>query len=853
MNENLNFWRIWTKNEKLPLFIGLFVLGLTTILLVYGWLSGLHNVIHWNVISEIKEKIINSNIFNDGTYSFSGSSPVWYIKERYLPSLISVNTLAYNLLLGFVLIGFIYYLMGTARLKSTWFLVGALVIAGLLVSLRLENAFLAKNSLPFLIAFTFIGGLYYLSNIYAINFNSTKTLLLWFLVFVILMGILIKFSKINEPIISVASYGLIMFMAISAIFIFIISHEILAGLIWLVSKNAKKGKSSLGQILAVGFIFFANLLLIYLENIKEIEKSVFIIHPILLYLTSLILGIWGFKKLVEQQNWFSFARSGVWLYLGMSIITTATLAFAYATANDALQELFEDYIAIAQLGVGICFFVWVLINYIQLFKQGLDVQKVLYKSPFSRLILSRVAAIFVVVFLMFSKNNYSFNQFNAGYTNAIADFYLAEGDLKAAETYYKSATNHDLYNHKANFSLASMALSQNDKVNAAFFFKYAIQKKASPYAYVGLSSSLENENMYFDAIFSLQEGIKKFPGESSLLTNMAYLQSKSNMVDSVLINLTTALEKCKKCDVEKTNLLSFWIENAKIDKLKEVTLNIKNDDEEYVSAKANNAAIDRIFGVYKPTKAIVLKKDSVLDVSSAAYIFNVLNNQKNEQKILDNKSIVKLQNNPGNDMFFEELSLAYATNNFYRENKLEGLKQMTLLANSDSKIKNIYNQNLGLWLLKEGVYNEALTRLNLAGDSSSTKILANPEYKEIYERNLDIIANQILKPGLTLENYKELINKAPLNPDLITKVADFLSSKKLDLEAYNLAFYASELNTESALLWKTYARKAMNLSQFDYAKDALIKLKPLVLAAEFAIIEKEYLTKINSNSTSKFE
>jgi hypothetical protein len=144
-------------------------------------------------------------------------------------------------------------------------------------------------------------------------------------------------------------------------------------------------------------------LLIYFERIKIINASSFIIHPLVLFISNLFLGIWGFKKIIEHREWFSFNRSGAWIYLGLALTTCGTFAFAYATANDALIELMEDLVAFSQLAMGVCFFIYVLINFFQLFKKGLDVQKVLYKSPFSRLILSRVAAVFIIGVLILSQ------------------------------------------------------------------------------------------------------------------------------------------------------------------------------------------------------------------------------------------------------------------------------------------------------------------------------------------------------------------------------------------------------------------------------------------------------------------
>lgn len=839
MNEYLNFWRTWANKEKILFFVSISILFVLLLYLLYSNYLGLENVLHWDVLSEMNEKVISSNFSTDGNLVFSSSSPIWYIKEHYIPSLVKINTLSYYVLVFSGLFGLLFILIGTSRLRGIWFLAGALASAGFLISLRLENAFLATNSFAFFLAFLVFGITFYFSNIYQNKLSTFQILGIWTIVIVALLIILLKFSLINQPILSIAAYGLIGMLALSAIFIFLISHEIFASLVWLVSKNSVKTKSSLLQFLVVSLVYLTNLLLIYFERIKIIETSSFIIHPLVLFISSLFLGFWGFKKIVEHREWFSFDRSGVWIYLGMALTTSGTFAFAYASANDALIELMEDLVVFSQLAMGICFFIYVLINFLQLFKKGLDVQKVLYKSPFSRLILSRVAAVFIIGLLFSVNNYYSYYLVNAAYNNAIADFYLEEGDLKSAETFYKVSTHYHLYNHKANISLASMALTQKDRINAAFFFKQAIQTNPSPFSFAGLSASLESENMYFDALFALQEGLKKYPTESKLLTNLAYLQSKSNLTDSILINLNKAQLNCNSCEVENSNFLSFWIENAKVNKLQEMA-NLSKPQNSY-SFKANLSAIDKILNKKINFEKFEIGKDSVLDVSRAAYLLNTISNPMCENKTqINGNTFRNLQQKTGNDPFFEELSWAFTCQNYFRQSKMEGLKQLTLLANSDVKNKNIYNQNLGIWLLKEGAIKEGLERLIIAGDSSSVILLNKESNKQTFQAALQDRAKELLNEKITLSNYTMILNKAPLNPYLLKTVSDFLTDKKKNLEAYNTLFYASELNTSSPIIWKTYVKKALDLSQFEYAEEGLLKLKSLVSSEDYIVFLDEY-------------
>ena len=838
MNDNINFWRIWPRNQKWPLFIGLFALILLVGYGMFSWYQGLENILKWNVLSELHEKIVSASSFFYDDFKFSASTPVWYIKERYMPSLVEVNHTAYYILLFGGLLGLSFILTGFSRLKGIWFLIGALVLGGVLISMRAESVFLSKSNWAFLAAFTTAGVFYYYTNNFGQKLSILAIFLCWIFIWTLLLLLANKFSAINQPNLSLAAYGLVAFMVISGVFVFLISHEIIAGLVWLVSKNAQKGKSSLPQFLIISAVFLVNVLLVYLENAKKIEKSTFVIPPTFLFFISTGLGFWGFRQFIDQKQWFSYKAAGAWIFLGMASIALATIGFIFGTNNDPLIELSDDFISISFLAVGLSFVVYVLINYLQIFKQGLEVHKVLYKAPFNKLIYTRTVSVFLILFLFSLKNFYSFYQAKAGVSNAIADFYLAEGDLKTAETFYKESTHNDLYNHKANVSLASLALSQGDKVNAAFFYNQTLSQKPSTYAYAGLSASLENENMYFDALFALQNGLKKFPESSELLINLAYLQEKSKLTDSVLLNIDKAMKVCKKCEVENTNFLGFWIENAKPEKLAEMANLAKKI--EYNGLKANAFAINRMLDVETEFTDFELSKDSALDMSRAAWLFNAMSHSKTINKTKINAATLKkLQENSFNEPVFEPLSWAFANQNYIRESKSTGVKQLYLLANSNSKYRNIYNQNLGLWLMKEGVLDQALEKLKVAGDSVSFGLLSNANLKQKVEIDLQ---KQSEKFGskLSVGNYETVLNQAPFNPYLVERISDYLASKGKKLEAYNVAFYATEVNSNSAIIWKTLAKRALDISEFEYAQDALKKLETLLPPGELQTLKTLY-------------
>jgi tetratricopeptide (TPR) repeat protein len=836
MNKDFIFWRDWSVKEKSPLFLSFLGLLLLLFYGVYAWLEGLENIITWDVITELKEKTIQTPSLYFDQFSFSSTSPLWYVTETYAPSLLKINVTAYTILLGSVLFGLTLILGGLSRLRGVWFLAGALLLGLVLSSFRLESVFLVSKNWPFLVAFSVAGLTYYLSNLYASKLNIFTTTLIWLIVWSILVAILLWKSIINEPLLSLSAYGLIGALIITAVFVFLISHEIVSGLFLLVSENSEKGKSSMPQLLVVTAVFSINALLIYLENAKRIDSSAFIFPPIVIYIISLILGFWGFSNISHQRSWFSYRGVGAWIYLGMAIISSATIGMAYATANEPLVELIEDYISITFLVSGLCFFVYVFINFQQIIKAGMPFHKVLYKPPFTRFLLVRIAAVFIIFFVFSLKNRFSYFQLQSGLSNAIADFYLEEGDLKTAEVFYKSGANYDLSNQRSNLSLASLASLAGDKVNSVYFYRQAGSRTPSPQAILGESKNLQDQDMFFEALFSLKKGLEFFPNDHRLYTQLAHLQAKAHILDSVLIHLNKAKDLCENCEAENANFLAFWIENGKQEKLEEMRGLVKDLDG--YALKANQAAIDRLIGKEIVFDHFNVAKDSSLDMGRAAYLLNAMSNPAtlNKTKITE-KSLQAFQEKQINDGLYEQLSWAYANQNYYRENKLQGLKQMTILAESRSPLAPLYHQTLGLWLMREGAYQSSISHLEKARDSVSIRLLSSSDLKIKLEDQLKAQA-ETLTQNISLENYADIINKAPVNPWLLVKVADFLTKKGKDVEAYHTLLYGQEVVHNSPILLQSFIQKALKLSMFEYAEEGLEQLKPLASPAEISSLQK---------------
>lgn len=842
MISNFNFWKEWPLFFKFLLGICWSIFLIYVGIFLYYYFRGVENILPLSTATELHKKLVYSNIAPINGVTFSNPEWVYYLKEWYLSASPVMSKVPIWLLLAAEALGLSLALAALSFQNSRWFLVGIIAIAGFLIASRTEIAFQTVNSLPFMFLFFVFGGTLFFLGAYAKKLKIEWRILIFLLLFCLFFGIVHFSQKIHEPLLSIGQYGLIFPIIIFGVFVFLIAHEPVAFIVKIVSGGVVKGKSSLIPFAMMSFIYLLNCLLIYLENTRVFDGGAFVISPIWLFLLSTFLGIWGFRRQSETLGWYSYAQSGAWIYWGMAIISLALMLFAQATANDPLIELLDDYLAIAHLSMGLIFVIHLIINFWSIFKEGLQVDRIIYKPKFSRLLLAKTAGIFLMLFLLIQKNIYSYNQLNAALMNALGDYYRSEGENNAAETFYKESVRHDYYNHKANYSLGSLAAEVGDGSTAALFYKIATQKNPSEQSFISLAQQMDANGLYFEALFSLKEGLEKFPQSHFLATNTAHLLEKAQVLDSVYLFLSKAQQNCSSCETEHTNMAAFWIENGKTSKMDSLQAVLPNTS--YKSLMANKLAISRITQK-KFDKKIDLPTASELNTTSFAMLYNYVLGE-DDVDFPEDSLLKTWTENLASVGLGQEMLYLQAEKDLRGSEKIRGLKQLTYLAQDTSMVGQIFGRNLALAYLKMGLIEKSQEVFEEAGDQQTAEVLSDQSFKNFSNALQEQEAEEILQVPLSLQNYKEVYNKAPLNTYLIEKVADFLSQNNRESEAYQLIYQSLDFIKNSPLLWKKQVALAIKLGVTEYAQDGLSNLRNLMSAEDYQNFKSEIDGKIQA-------
>ncbi|MEA5140505.1 tetratricopeptide repeat protein [Arcicella rigui] len=789
---SLQFWKNWQKSSRNLYIFSLSILLFSILTLSFFYFKGLENVVHWDILSELGEVPIILDQFKVGSETLSLPTKTFTVTEQFVASPMAINFIGNYVFLGLLSFAFVLLLSALSALPRFWYLVSMGLVIVFLVTFNLELLYNVANKYFTTALIVLFVGLSYFFHAFRPDIDIAKRFISFFFLTALIALVIFFTAKVNHPFFLLASYRTAGAMLLSTAFIFLVAYEIVNG--FLIISTSVKSTQSLQNFLLISLIYLVNVLLVFLHNNKIIDWEMIYLSPFLLIVLSSVLGIWGFKKRTESiLDWLNFEKSGAFTYLSLAIFTIATCALAFATSNDPMIEVMEDAITYTHLAMGLMFLLYVLLNFFPLFKQAFEVHKVVFKPLRLPIWTFRVLAIILIAALLVLKGFFTVQQAFAAHYNALGDYYTAEKDYKFAEIEYKMALVYEYRNHKTNYALASLALLQGDNETAAVYFRKSLAKNPSVFAYEGLSRSFYDGEHFFDAMFTLKEGLQKFPKSGELQNNLAYLFNKSNVQDSTVLYYEMAVKNAQKSEVPASNLLAFWANNGKKTAIEELLQ--QSEDIQYNSYQANKLAmkniIEKKFSELTDNDfAIDLSSDSVLNASNFAWIYNQTFYQKALGENFDLRRFSEIEEN---ESLSEDLLFANVIQEYYKGDKLITFQNLQAWAVGDSTDKKgkYYQLLLNTFLKKE-----AVEKVNLA------------EIKDMI--------------GVGLKQH-------PLNEAIVSKAVELLNKNRQPEKAYQVVLNAISWRKNSPMLYQLYIQQALTIGMKDYAEDgmkALQKLSP---------------------------
>lgn len=867
------FWKVWSVSERRATIGALLIIVLSLLFFIFNSIDPLSNVIQWNVLSEVSEIPTVVDFLRMDQWQYGVTVPSQLVTESFIASVMETNLNQVGIFWVLALTGLSFLLASLTTMSRFWYLAGMILFILLLAFSRFEalGLFSEGNKTLFLLIAILYGGVSYYFHAFRPDFGMGIRILSMLGISALLSILVVSVSPLPFPAMAAAAYSMPFWLILTIVFLLVISTEIMALFVWIsTTGSGKKGKSGLINFLIISLLYLAILTLQYLRNTKQIDWNLTLIGPTYLALAAAVAGIWGFKKRANSTNGLMpFRSTGFWFYIGLFIIALSFAALVSATANDPLLEVLEDVVIQGQLGMGLLFFFYILVNFYPLFQQGLEVHKVLYKPLRFGLTQTRLFGV-VAVFVLFSLQRLlPLNQAIAGYFNGLGDLYSYSGENTLAEQYYKMALQQEFQNHKSNYALASLALRQGDNNAAAYYFRQALLKNPSAQAYAGLGSILIQENLFFDAMHSLKEGIALFPKSGELLNNLGMLYSKTNVADSAYYYLEKAERNTSRNDIPATNLLAIFAKSTDsklLDSLIE-----KSDERPYISWQANWMAVQNLRQDFSKRSFIPasVPADSLLSVSSFAYLQNYAFNQARTDSLPASLLPKLALKNP---VLAQDLSFAALYPGFYSGRKLRSLETISAWAEEGGDHENLYRKVAGHWFLQLGLYEKAMEHLSvvegmegtlgmvvanaLAGKDAVAGILLEKIQEtqpvaaiEQLRKTLFSAVKPVSRADSLLQvarkepsesNFARAVQENPFSATTVSAAATWYRQKKQTAKAYQMVIEALRFNEYAPEIWEQYAYLSLDMGLLDQAETGESKVKQFGLPADYQQFMNRY-------------
>jgi len=725
MND-IQFWKKWNKQYKnLYLFL-LSIFLLSIVFFIVSWSLGFDAIVNWITIPAYDTVFTPIDSFIHNLIHYSIDINTFLIKERFASSGVAIYPISSYIYFLFVISGLLFFITLITYLDIFWYGLGMAVFLFFLATLKTEliGVFGRENKTFLVLLF-----IPYLSfSYYFHSFNKSFSFLqkiIAFALLTLLAGIAIYFfSTADAPFLYLANFSIPVPVILSGIFLLIIGFDIVFGFLYITTSGKNiNPKGRLVNFTIITALYLLNLILLLLKKLSLIDWDILYINPFIIYLLSVITGIWAYRyRAKQQEKAINFYPHGAYLYVALAIITTSTMAFAFLTGNDPMVKMFEFAILYSHIALGFAFFIYTLLNFLKLFNTNISVYKIAFQPRRVPFLTVQTLGIIIILGLFMYSHKKVYHLYRAGFYNLGGDVYNYQDDNLMAKEYYQNAWGHAYLNFRSNYTLGSLFLKENNPKQAQEYFATALLKNTRPEAYIQLSNLYLDGNMFFPAMFTLQDATKKFPNNPQINSNLGLLFERTNSLDSAYIFLKKAEDAAKDKKDFATNLLSFLIQKGitkEADSLS-ATFNFPKD----IAFQSNILVAKNILG--RPYKNNFLPgaiSDSTLESATFPYLYNFGLKKLREKEDTLYETIKQIAQKPENSNFRDHLLLLYALQEWYTGDKKEAIHELDMLKNSNSITAPYFSKILGMLLFKQEAYAQATVYLKQAHKDTDQEAL----------------------------------------------------------------------------------------------------------------------------------
>ncbi|MCS7018882.1 MAG: hypothetical protein RMJ87_07990 [Cytophagales bacterium] len=663
--QQLFFWKEWSNTAHRKVFASLVMLFVITWLgVVYLWWQGSNTAIRWYTEPELQPKRTVIEDFSQNAFSFTIDADSYLISERYRATDVILEPLYAYLYVALVAAGMVLLLTVATFLGRIPFAIICTLVALQLATSGFDQmaiAGLAFSNVPLVISLVmFLLPAYYFQEV-AKQTPLTVRLAVFALLAAVLIGMIGWQAATAQPLMQWIGYAYAIPLVITALLIWITGHELLGALFVFVSNlGASASGNPIRHFAIIGGIYLLNIIYDYLLDVGIVSYPILTVSPFVWFFINLLLGFWNWwRKEPLLGKVVPVVPYGYIGLLGMSFVSLGFIGYAFATDNTSLLKVQEDLIRYAQFGVGLIFYIYILVNFTAPMRQGLPVYKAMYLGRTVAYGFVNLAALVVAGVMAANSDFFIFEQAKAGYFIYQGDMERAKGDLVMSEQNYKFALALDPYSHRGNYSVAWIARQQGDEATALFFFSRATFRNPHPADYVNIAELMTNNSRFLDGLFQLRDGLKKFPQDGRLMNNLGLLYTKTDVVDSAFYYLKNAKENLAHPEIAESNFYAMAIRYdfaGSPDTLRQMLQPHRS-----IGTALNELALLNL--LRQPTTEPLDEQflpDSVLNTYQLCYLYNYALNRIGDTDTTIINLLDKYAQLPANESFVPYLQLAKA-------------------------------------------------------------------------------------------------------------------------------------------------------------------------------------------------
>lgn len=351
---------------------------------------------------------------------------------------------------------------------------------------------------------------------------------------------LVKLSPIANPQLYLAEQSLIIGLGMAIGWVFWQGHGVISGIYLLLARaNQNINMKISWQILGIGALYILTLIFLLLDLQGEVNLPFPTFSPLYLILPIGILGWISTTAKFQQEPEIAASPSFLKALFLLGFSATFWLVWKLEiSGNQAAEEFLKHLIVYTQFGFSLFFIVYIFSNFLSVMDSGKSVDKILYKPfslPYYHLRVGGMITILVVTIYM---DAILAPQVNSLTTNILGDYYYQTGQKLEASILYENSWAAFRKNQKAKNATAQLLFELNQPTLAKEHLDESFSEVPQVDNILLLSSRMMRENKPFEAVFYLENGLKRFPGNPYLINNLALLYVKVQKPEEALQLLT---------------------------------------------------------------------------------------------------------------------------------------------------------------------------------------------------------------------------------------------------------------------------------------------------------------------------